>query len=112
MVVCLRLLYCLCGIVCVSRKAVPHSRMAVYRTDESVAEIAATDNTTRKNSQNQPNNKSKTPQERLAALDMESTTVQPGMLTMNSLQSNEGIRLWTNLDNACVCVFSFLVALP
>ena len=51
--------------------------------------------------------------DRLATLQMESTRIQPGMLTMNALASNnnDGIRLWTNLDNATVCAFSCIFAL-
>ena len=74
-------------------------------TDESVAEISSA------GSSNEHTKKQMTIKDRMDKFVIESTRIQPGMLTMTSLQSNEGIRLWTNLDNACICAFSCVFAL-
>lgn len=90
--------------------------LTVYSpTDESVAAVAACggNNINHDEDKDSPqNNHNKTTRERLDALEIEATNVEPGMVTLNSLQSStQSIRLWTNIDNACVCAFSCIFSL-
>jgi hypothetical protein len=78
-------------------------------TDESVATVVALNNKDAHTRQH--DEQSTIAHDRLATLQFESTRIQPGMITMNSLESNDGIRLWTNLDNATVCAFCCIFAL-
>jgi hypothetical protein len=81
--------------------------LGVYSpTDESVARIAAT-HASKKQKRPPP----KTREERLAALELQLAEIPPGGLTMSSLESKQGIHMWTNLDNACVNAFSCVFAL-